>query len=210
MDFDKRVYIGSELGIWPHRNKRKQICYRRMCFLKACLNSAGLCERGGNQKEKTYMWWGDSFDKMEVSGIDENEMVPRQCTVGTNKMLAVSCLHSAANAEGCIKGSALLDCYEMFVWQGDGRDAIISVICIFQHAADPSIHAHAKGNVIAIHSFVKIPRAIFWVINLCAVAPPPNLAACVGEWVGYKGRLGGGGWCAEQSGGFMICYWQPH
>lgn len=38
MDFDKRVYIGGELEIWPHRNKRKQICYRRMSFLKAYLN----------------------------------------------------------------------------------------------------------------------------------------------------------------------------
>lgn len=92
-------------------------------------------------------------------------MVPRQCTVGTNKMLAVSCLHSAANADGCryqrkhTVGLLRVACVAgtMSRW----KDAIISVLCIFQYTTDPNTHADVKGTVIAIHSFVMLPQAIF-------------------------------------------------
>lgn len=91
-------------------------------------------------------------------------MVPRQCTVGTNKMPAVSCLHSAANADGCryqrqrTVGLLRNACVAgMLRW----KDAIISVICVFQYTTDPHIHAHVKGIVIAIHSFVMLSQAIF-------------------------------------------------
>lgn len=115
-----------------------------------------------------------------------------------------SCLHSAANADGCcyqrqrIVGLLRNACEAGTMLRR--KDAIISVLCISQCTIYHTICAHAKGCC----NLSKFPLSRYPTLSsqclICVLCPqPPFLATWIlREGVGSKGRKGGGGGVSEE------------
>lgn len=122
-------------------------------------------------------WWRGSSVAVEVLGIDEqrqtNCCLPRLCSLGTNKMPRELCLHSAANADGCLyerqHAVRLLRNACRAGTMLRRKDVIISTLGISHCVIDLTIRAHAKGVVIYTNPLLHYPtlcsKCLIWVLH---------------------------------------------